>query len=102
MLLLNYFLKCNLSTQKEKKTQLSLTPYKRPWLHSLHYSGKTADGKEREDFDVNTAPTWAWADLEGWTGQEIHQMERLEPDLQLESSHLGRGREFYDLEVCAF
>ena len=32
------------------------------------FLGKSADGKEREDFDINTAPAWAWADLDGWTG----------------------------------
>ena len=69
------------------------------WIYLIICLGKSADGKEKEDFDINTAPTWAWVDLEGWTGQDIYPLERLEPDLQLEGSHLGRGREFYDLEV---
>ena len=60
--------------------------------------GKAANGKDKEDVDVNTPPAWAWADLAGWTGDMISCMERLDPDLQLEGSHLGRGREFYDIE----
>ena len=67
--------------------------------YPLLSTGKSADGKEKEEFDVNTAASWAWADLAGWSGQDIHSLQRQEPDLQLESSHLGRGREFYDLEV---
>ena len=47
---------------------------------------------------MNTPPSWAWADLAGWTGDMISNLERLDPDLQLEGAHLGRGREFYDTE----
>jgi len=68
------------------------------WPDKTRVIGKSADGKEREDFDINTAPAWAWADLDGWTGKDIYDLERQEPNLQLEGSQLGRGREFYDLE----
>ena len=48
--------------------------------------------------DVPSA-AWAWADLAGWSGSRIRNLERLDPDLQLENAHLGRGRDFYDVEV---
>ena len=69
-----------------------------PFFKSHIWSGKSANGKEKEDVDVNTPPSWAWADLAGWTGDMISNLERLDPDLQLEGAHLGRGREFYDTE----
>ena len=65
------------------------------------YVGKAANGSDKDAAavsDVNTPPAWAWADLQGWTGADIRGLERLEPDLELEGSHLGRGREFYDIE----
>ena len=59
-----------------------------------------ANGNEKETAvtDVNTPPSWAWADLAGWSGADVRGLERRDPDLELEGSHLGRGREFYDVE----
>jgi hypothetical protein len=67
---------------------------------SLFLAGKAVGGKEEEQrtVDVNTVPAWTWADLAGWDGQEVAAMERPDPDLELEGSHLGRGQEFYDQE----
>ena len=63
-------------------------------------AGKAVGGKEEERpvVDVNTPPSWTWADLAGWGGEELAAMERPEPDLELEGAHLGRGQEFYDVE----
>jgi len=71
------------------------------WPDKSRVIGKAANGSDKDAAavsDVNTPPAWAWADLQGWTGADIRGLERLEPDLELEGSHLGRGREFYDIE----
>ena len=41
---------------------------------------------------------WAWADLAGVSGAALAEQEVEEVDLELEGSHLGRGRGWYDLE----
>ena len=38
----------------------------------------------------------AWADLQGGNGAELAEQEVAPPDLELEGSHLGRGRGWYD------
>ena len=69
-------------------------------FNDMIYPGKAANGKEEKEVDhVNSPPAWAWADLAGWSGSRIRNLERLDPDLQLENAHLGRGRDFYDVEV---
>jgi len=68
------------------------------WPDKSRVIGKRAGGdKEKDDIiDVNVAPQWAWADLQGVDGCELAEREQTEPDLELEGSHLGRGRGYYD------
>ena len=68
------------------------------WPDKSRVIGKRAGGdREKDDIiDVNVAPQWAWADLQGVDGAELAGREVTEPDLELEGSHLGRGRGYYD------
>jgi len=52
--------------------------------------------KDEVVVDVNVTPAWAWADLAGVSGASLAEQEVEEPDLELEGSHLGRGRGYYD------
>lgn len=55
------------------------------------------DKADKDDIiDVNVSPQWAWADLQGVEGDDIVSREDADPDLELEGSHLGRGRGYYD------
>ena len=68
------------------------------WPDKTRVIGKRAGtDKEKDDIiDVNVAPQWAWADLQGVDGADLARLEVTEPDLELEGSHLGRGRGYYD------
>jgi len=67
------------------------------WPDKTRVIGKRTGDKEKDDIiDVNVAPQWAWADLKGISGEELASREPSEPDLELEGSHLGRGRGYYD------
>ena len=67
------------------------------WPDKSRVIGKRAGEKEKDDIiDVNVAPSWVWADLQGVDGSELAGREQTEPDLELEGSHLGRGAGYYD------
>jgi len=67
------------------------------WPDKSRVIGKRTGDKEKDDIiDVNVAPQWAWADLKGINGEELASRPMTEPDLELEGSHLGRGRGYYD------
>jgi len=57
--------------------------------------GPTAKGKKDE---ASKEPAPAWADLQGVSGAALAEQEVEAPDLELEGSHLGRGRGYYDEE----
>merc|ERR1719167_402809 len=72
------------------------------WPDKSRVIGKKTGGgggdKDSEDniIDVNVAPQWCWADLKGISGEELASRGISDPDLELEGSHLGRGRGYYD------
>jgi len=67
------------------------------WPDKTRVIGKRSGDKEKDDIiDVNVAPQWVWADLKGISGEELSSREPSNPDLELEGSHLGRGRGYYD------
>ena len=67
------------------------------WPDKSRVIGRRAGEKEKDEvIDVNVAPSWAWADLQGVDGAELAGRELVEPDLELEGSHLGRGTGYYD------
>jgi len=69
------------------------------WPDKTRVIGKRTGDKEKDDIiDVNVAPQWVWADLKGISGEELASRALSEPDLELEGSHLGRGRGYYDEE----
>ena len=57
---------------------------------------RSGDGDSDDIIDVNVSPQWVWADLQGVDGDEIIAREDVDPDLELEMNHLGRGRGYYD------
>ena len=54
---------------------------------------KGSKGKRDE---ASKEPAPAWADLQGVSGAALAEQEVESPDLELEGSHLGRGRGYYD------
>ena len=66
------------------------------WPDKSRVIGTRSDGDKDDIIDVNVCPQWVWADLQGVDGDEILAREDVDPDLELEMNHLGRGRGYYD------
>jgi supervillin len=59
-------------------------------------AGTESKAKSKWDEPAAEAAVPVWAELQGVSGAGLAEQEEEAPDLELEGSHLGRGRGFYD------